>query len=161
MPETTTAPPQTTTPTEGGATTGPKPKRKPRAKKPAAEKVKKERRPARTLAAWLREQGPHYVEAARVLGSEVRESIRHERARVAQVKAAYARVARLEVDLADARKVYDDLNKTTTTGAGYVSDLDRLDTLARQIAAAKGETVEIVTDGPNTGTPPADIDAAD
>lgn len=68
-------------------------------KPPAAPKPERKKRgPVRTLASWLREQGPDHVEAARILGPDFKGELRralhskeeHDKAMDAQVRAVEA-----------------------------------------------------------------------
>lgn len=115
----------------------PRKARKPRKAKPAAPAATKPRAPVvRVVTSFLASLSPAHVEAARVLGAEFRKELREELASDARRVALTARIESLERDLKRATLDYDAL-------VGSTDCRDRLDVLARSIAAARGDVPSV------------------
>lgn len=111
-----------------------KKRRKPR--RPAVALVERKRGPVRTLAARLRDMGPHHEEAARVLGkqfkAELRDALDLERKIVGE--RATLRSAQGRIDAASRR-----LASLLESSEAAQETVARLDRLAKVIATEKGD----------------------
>jgi hypothetical protein len=102
------------------------------------------RAPRDTIHAWIRQQGPAHVEAARILGTQFVKDLRVEFARFDSHAAAMLRVGALKCELA--------LAERALAGMGPVDQpmphKDRLAALAKSIAHARGEVPAVETPTP-------------
>lgn len=115
----------------------------PRARKPRPAKGKPAptpkaprapRKPHNTIHAWIRSQGAHYVEAARILGAGFVRDLREEREKIINREVVAARVETLRGVLRNAEAALAMFPKDAPT-----PHMNTLDSLAKSIATARGD----------------------